>query len=84
MIGTKIQTGETADLGTGQLVSVADVVRKIYTLVDGEGQPRIGLLPSRPGEETVQMAKATETKQLLNWQARLSLADGLKLMLEEQ
>lgn len=78
LITSTLSPGETADLGTGVLTSVADVVQQIYALVDGSGTPQVGALPGRPGETAVQVANQTRTSQLLNWQPALSLTQGLK------
>jgi len=48
--------GSSVDLGSGQLLSVADVVRLVYAIVAGGGRPLLGALPSRPGEEALQVA----------------------------
>lgn len=81
MVGRPLLPGETIDIGTGISTSVADVVRLIYRLSGSKGQPRIGVLPSRPGEMQHQQADAKYTKQLTDWQATTSLADGLQTLL---
>ena len=71
------QPGETVELGTGTLSSVADVVQLIYDVTGSSGKPLIGALPGRPGEEQVQVAHVglNTTHQ---WQAQYSLREGLK------
>ena len=81
MIGSDLPPGQSVDLGMGMLTSVADVVCQIYELVGGVGKPLIGVLPSRPGEEVVQIADNQRTEQLLGWQAQISLAAGLSQLL---
>ncbi|MCB8944848.1 MAG: NAD(P)-dependent oxidoreductase [Ardenticatenaceae bacterium] len=80
IIGSGLQPGQTVDLGTGVLTSVAEVVRQIYGLVGGAGRPLIGVLPSRPGEEAVQVADVARTQRLIGWQAGRSLLVGLREM----
>lgn len=70
-----LPTAATVELGTGVATSVAGVVQQIYQLVAGEGQPQIGVLPSRPGEETRQVATKNQS---FEWQAMLSLKCGLQ------
>lgn len=67
----------TVELGTGQATSVADVVRLIYDLFGQGGQPLIGRLPGRPGEEPTQVANVAQTEALLGWKTAVSLRDGL-------
>lgn len=73
-----VSPGETVELGTGRMHSVADVVQQIYVLIDSPGRPLIGVLPSRPGEVTEQAANAAHTRELLGWETAVSLSDGLK------
>lgn len=88
MIGQPLHAGETLDLGTGRLTSVADVVRQVYALVNaqrasgGQGRPLIGALPSRPGEERQQIADVRTTRDRLGWQTAVSLPDGLQAYLD--
>lgn len=77
MVHQAVPAGETADLGTGQTTSVADVVRLIYEQFGQGGRPLIGHLPSRPGEEAVQVADVARTRALLGWETAVSLAEGI-------
>ncbi|MBK8900713.1 MAG: NAD(P)-dependent oxidoreductase [Anaerolineaceae bacterium] len=77
MLRANLAPAETVELGSGTTASVAQVVTQIYELVGGGGRPLIGALPSRPGEETVQMADTQHTAERINWRATTSLADGL-------
>lgn len=69
--------GLTVDLGTGHLTRIADVVRMIYELSASDGRPLVGALPSRPGEEEMQVADVETTQDLIGWQAAVSLEEGL-------
>lgn len=82
MVNADLPPGATVDLGTGQLTSVADVVRQIYTLSSSAGRPLIGALPSRPGEAAAQVANAAHTRERLQWEAAVSLPDGLQATLQ--
>jgi CDP-6-deoxy-D-xylo-4-hexulose-3-dehydrase len=70
--------GETFDIGTGQGVSVREVVEQIFSHFDGV-QPQIGVLPYRPGEVWSLVANVKQTRQRLGWQAKTPLANGLEL-----
>ena len=72
-----LSPGTSIDLGTGRLTSVAGVVNKIYDLVGGAGKPLLGALPSRAGEVQAQVADVGSTKDLIGWEAALSLEQGL-------
>jgi UDP-glucose 4-epimerase len=73
--------GTSFDLGTGDLTSVADVVRRVYQLVGGDGQPLIGALPDRPGEEASQAPDLERTRDLLGWESEVSLDEGLQRLI---
>jgi nucleoside-diphosphate-sugar epimerase len=77
MLQADLAPAETVELGSGTGTSVAQVVQKIYKLVGGEGRPLIGILPSRPGEETVQIANVHQTHHQINWQTNTPLTTGL-------
>ncbi len=81
MLAADLTPGETVELGSGQLTSVVEVVDLIYRLANKGGKPHIGALPSRPGEEAVQMADAARTHARIGWQTAVSLADGVQRMM---
>jgi nucleoside-diphosphate-sugar epimerase len=78
MIGSNLLPGQTIELGTGILTSVAYVARQIYALVGSHGKPLIGVLPSRPGEAETQVADVQQTAQLIGWQSQIPLHEGLQ------
>ena len=82
MLNKPIPAGETVELGSGKTTSVANVVRNIYQIVNGSGQPRIGALPSRPGEEALQSADANRSFELVGWKTAVSLQSGLEKTIE--
>ncbi|SDE15405.1 NAD-dependent epimerase/dehydratase family protein [Rhodococcus tukisamuensis] len=73
--------GESLDVGSGELVSVHSIVERIVRLVDGTTQPQFGEVPDRP-RETSLLADVQRTRELLGWQARTSLDDGLATTVE--
>ena len=74
--------GTTVDLGSGELHSVASVVRRVYALAGGKGRPLFGTVPSRPGEETVQRADVVRSKNLTGWETTVSLQNGLSYLMD--
>jgi len=77
MLDAPLEPGATVELGTGQATSLADVAQMIYDVVGNGGRPLPGALPSRPGEEASQIARAEETAVQINWQPAISLRQGL-------
>lgn len=77
MINAELAPTETVELGSGVATSVARVVQQVYEIVGGVGRPLLGALPTRPGEETSQIANAQQTQQQINWQATTPLKTGL-------
>ncbi|HEY4688468.1 MAG TPA: SDR family NAD(P)-dependent oxidoreductase [Anaerolineae bacterium] len=74
--------GETIEVGSGQIVSVREVVDCIYRIAGGLGKPLVGALPARPGEVECQMADAQRTTTLIDWRAGVTLEDGLRETIE--
>ncbi|MEJ2751000.1 MAG: NAD(P)-dependent oxidoreductase [Anaerolineae bacterium] len=83
VLGAELPPGTTVELGTGQLTSVANVVQQIYALVNRGGQPQIGVLPARPGEEAVQVADVARTKALVGWETAVALQTGLTRLIAQ-
>ncbi|MEM9775926.1 MAG: GDP-mannose 4,6-dehydratase, partial [Chloroflexota bacterium] len=77
---TKLKPGETVELGTGEVHSVATMVETIYQITKSEGKPLIGALPSRPGEAAEQIADVDRSFALTGWYPTFSLRDGLQQM----
>lgn len=69
---------ESIEVGTGQSVSVREVVEKVYQLIGRTGRPIVGALPDRPGEVEEQRANIEFAATILKWQAQTALDDGLK------
>ena len=69
--------GATLDIGTGKLVTIRTIVERIVATVDAGVEPDFGALPERP-LEVVRVANAKRTKDLLGWQPRTTLTEGLQ------
>ncbi len=74
--------GSTVELGSGQLTRVAAVVQQVYALIGGIGQPQIGAVPTRPGEELLQRADVDQTFDLTGWRTAVPLEDGISKTIE--
>jgi nucleoside-diphosphate-sugar epimerase len=69
--------GRTVDLGSGVLISTAELVEKVCGLMEGSVRPRFGTIPDRPMEPT-RIARTDETFRLLGWSPQTSLEEGLR------
>jgi nucleoside-diphosphate-sugar epimerase len=69
--------GQTIDLGSGEGVSVRELVGKIQELIPSCVVPQFGALPDRQ-EEKPEIADTERTRSLLGWRPHWTLTDGLK------
>jgi len=69
--------GEELDLGSGQLVSVRQVVEQLVRATGSTVAVKFGAVPDRPFEVERRADTAT-TRTRLGWQAEISLEDGLQ------
>lgn len=67
--------GEVLDLGSGELVTVRDLVERVCRLLDAPA-PRLGAVPDRPLEAT-RRADVARTEARIGWRAMTDLATGL-------
>lgn len=84
LIEAEISPGTTLDLGSGRLTAVAEVVQLIYRLAGSSGQPKPGLLPTRPGEDVAQVAEVEKTFALTGWNTAVALEEGLQKTIATQ
>lgn len=68
--------GATIDLGSGQAVSVRDVVLRIKDLTGSSVEPTFGVEPDRPADET-RVADTAHAFGALGWRAATGLDTGL-------
>lgn len=68
--------GKTVGLGTGELVSVRDVILKIFKAMNVEKAPNFGVLPDRPLEKAV-AASVKRTRNLINWEPKVDIESGI-------
>jgi UDP-glucose 4-epimerase len=69
--------GTTLDIGTGELVTIRAIVEQIAETVGTGVEPDFGALPERP-LEIVRKADIERTNDLLRWQPRTTLTEGLE------
>ena len=73
--------GRTVELGSGELVSIRDVVEQLITLVAFGVEPEFGALADRPLER-VKKANIAESYKLIGWRPSTSLREGLTRTIE--
>jgi UDP-glucose 4-epimerase len=69
--------GKTIDIGSGELVSVRNVVEDLTRLVNPKIDPFFGALAERPLEQ-VRRADVAATLAQIGWKAKTSLKEGLQ------
>jgi UDP-glucose 4-epimerase len=75
--------GKTVDLGSGSLISTADLVEQVCELMGARVRPVFGAIPDRP-MEPVTAARSEETRRMLGWAPQTSLAEGLRRTIDWQ
>jgi len=69
--------GQTVDIGSGSLASVADVVQHLVEIVDPGVKPLFGTVADRPMEQ-VRVADVSATFARIGWKASIPLRKGLQ------
>jgi UDP-glucose 4-epimerase len=73
--------GRTIDLGSGNLVTIRDVVEQMVTLINPRIQPFFGAIPERPMEK-VRVANTLQTYNSIAWRPKISIERGLELTID--
>jgi UDP-glucose 4-epimerase len=69
------KVGEIYNVGSGQPVSVNELVRQL-------GSPPTVRIPKRPGEPDCTWADIAKIRRELRWEPKVSFADGVRVMLD--
>lgn len=75
---SKRAIGEIINIGNGKEYKVKDVVLKILNTMGNPIEPLIGALPYREGETIHFYCDNTKARELLGWNPKVSLDEGLK------
>ena len=67
--------GQTIDLGSGDLITIREVVEMIVRLSGVTVQPHFGALPDRP-QEKIRVADTVAALEKLDWHTKTSLQSG--------
>ncbi len=73
---------EVINIGSGQEISVRDLVKKIHKLSGSRSELRIGSLPNRPTEIWRMCAANKRAEYALKWKPGVSFDEGLKRTIE--
>ena len=74
-------SGQTIDVGSGELVTIRSLVEKVVAILDVHTDPRFGELPERE-RETVRVANTRRTRETTGWRAQIPLEDGLRTTIQ--
>jgi nucleoside-diphosphate-sugar epimerase len=75
--------GSSLDVGTGRARSVEEVVERIWSITQAQGQTLAGALPYRPGAPMHLVADVKLTARRTGWRATTSLQAGLRATVQE-
>jgi nucleoside-diphosphate-sugar epimerase len=78
-----LPAGESVEIGTGRRTTLLDVAELVYQLAGRGGRPLTGTLPDRVGEDINVVADVARTHELIGWRPKITLEDGLHLLLRE-
>jgi UDP-glucose 4-epimerase len=70
--------GELLNLGCGEEISIRDLVTTILAVMGDPVEPEFGALPDRPIEIWRMCSDASRARELLGWEPRSSLEEGLE------
>ncbi|MBK8267417.1 MAG: hypothetical protein IPK83_03585 [Planctomycetes bacterium] len=74
--------GQCIDLGSGQAISVREVVESISRLMETSIQPAWGEIEDRPSDSTTRTADIRRAEDVLGWKPKTTLAAGLSRTIE--
>lgn len=68
--------GDIIDLGSGEIITIQNVVEKLVEKIDPDITPEFGSLPERPFEQ-IRIARVSESAAKIHWTPQISLDEGL-------
>ena len=71
--------GEIINIGNGLEYKIRDVVEMLLKLMSSPVKPRFGALDYRPGETWHFYCDNTKAREILGWEPKVNLEDGLKM-----
>lgn len=74
--------GQVINLGHEEPVSLRAVIEIIRHLMGTSWQPQYGALPSRVGEAAVWSSRCAKAREVLGWQPRIGMEEGLARVID--
>jgi nucleoside-diphosphate-sugar epimerase len=74
--------GKVINIGSGDAISLREVARLIWQISESDAPLRVGAREAATDEIHDTWADITRARQLLDWEPRVGLKDGLRLMIE--
>lgn len=74
----KIKSGEIINIGSGKQSTVEPIVKKIIKITSSKSSINWNVQSERPQESLVWQADITKAKEILNWQPKTSIDEGLE------
>jgi dTDP-glucose 4,6-dehydratase len=72
------RVGHTYHISTNELVSIKDLVTRIFTRMDVDPNEQIEVVGERPGKDTSYKLDSTKIREELGWQDTISLDQGIE------
>lgn len=74
--------GRVLNIGSGEVVTIAELARKVAAMMGKSGLLQIGRLAYRQGEVMSYSVDTTDARALLDWAPRIALEQGLAQMID--
>lgn len=74
----KKASGETINIGSGQEITIHDLVLKIVKKTKISGKINFGTIPAKRGEIVRMRVTTTKAKKILGWKPKITLEKGLE------
>jgi len=81
-IVTAGEIGSTYHISTNEVISIRDLVRKIYEKVKGNFEENVTITEDRVGKDSGYFLRSTKIRQELNWEPKVNLDFGLEQTIE--
>jgi len=73
--------GHVINIASGKPTSIKSMIKEVHGII-AQGSPVFGELPYRPGENMSLYANVNKSKELLGWEPRVFIKEGLKKTIE--
>ena len=69
--------GQTIDLGSGEFVTIQDVMLRLVAVMNSSIKPSFGSIPERPMEQ-IRLADIADTYSKIKWKPQTDMEKGLE------